>query len=81
MQLVMQKDGQEGRDGLDSTRPEKNVSAVLCSSGLHVERGCVCVARCSGASWIWLEHSFISDLNSCVETLGMEEHYLRTSSR
>lgn len=78
-QLVMQKDGEERRDAFNSRRPAKEVPAVLCSSGCHVNRCSVYVAKCMTASWAWLVQRFMRNIASCVETAGMKEKYLRTA--
>lgn len=66
-------------EAFDSTRPGKKVTAVLCSSGCHVDRCCVYMAKCMRASWAWLVQMFIRDVASYVEIPRMEEKYLRAA--
>lgn len=69
-----QKNGEERRGEMRLTAQDqqKKVTAALCSSGSHLNRCCIYVARRMRASWAWLEQ-FTGDIASRVETLGMEE--------
>lgn len=63
MQPVVQKDGEERDFHLTAEDQQKKVTAVLCSSSSHVDRCCICVARCMRASWAWLVQRFIRDIH------------------